>query len=126
MLSVEGLFTTPYNRAQPTNGDLGTFESLGPLGSPAKTETTSGKLLRTVNKGRSAQDEVCVVHPSLIHSILKGKKTPQELHLLQNAVSQKSPEGNSTRLQNDIRKAPAASATASAVLLRVSQRLEML
>lgn len=46
MLSVEGLFTTPYNRAQPTNGDLGTFESLGPLGSPAKTETTSGKSLR--------------------------------------------------------------------------------
>lgn len=67
-----------------------------------------------------------MVHSSLIHSILKGKKTPQELHLLQNAVSQKSPEGNSTRLQNDIRKAPAASATASAVLLRVSQRLEML
>lgn len=46
MLSVEGLFTTPYNRAQPTDGDLGTFESLGPLGSPAKTETTSGKSLR--------------------------------------------------------------------------------
>lgn len=63
-----------------------------------------------------------MVHPSLIHSILKGKKNPQELHLLQNAVSHKSPEGNSMRLQNDIRKAPAA----SAVLLRVSQHLEML
>lgn len=46
MLSVEGLFTTPSNRAQPTDGDLGTSESLGPLGSPAKTGTTSGKLLR--------------------------------------------------------------------------------
>lgn len=46
MLPVEGLFITPYNRAQPTNGDLRTSDSLGPLGSPAKTETTSGKLLR--------------------------------------------------------------------------------
>lgn len=66
-----------------------------------------------------------MVHLSLIHSTLKGRKNPQELHLMQNAVSQKSPEGNSTRLQNDIRKAPAASATASAVLLLVSKHLEM-